>query len=160
MAGGKRRRRGGGNSGGNASPSPRRKRTRSKSAAAASAEIGVEQVKHLLRAPSGYAEIARQFANGLEQTNFHGEISPRTLRSLLARGERLAEHAAVAQLKATAAERKRMLHDSQVWKSIMSTWRMIVAAMPDHPELEEPFGFMQAYMSVTRSTPAAQTPVP
>ncbi|MFI5398456.1 MAG: hypothetical protein ACHQ9S_23225 [Candidatus Binatia bacterium] len=147
----------GGNSG-NGSPRKKRNHTKTKSAAMPQAGIGVEQVKHLLRAPSGYADIARQFAHGLEQTNFRGDISPRKIRALLARGERLTQRAAVAQVKATAADRTRMVHDSQMWKTIMSTWRMVVAAMPDHPELEEPFAFMQAYMSVTRSAPPAQTP--
>ncbi|HXQ24495.1 MAG TPA: hypothetical protein VN812_22630 [Candidatus Acidoferrales bacterium] len=139
--------------GGNATP--RKKRNHAGNAATiAQADIGVEQVKHLLRAPSGYPEIARQFASGLEQTNFRGAISPRRIRTQLARGERLTRQAADAQVKATAAARKRMLHDSQLWKSIMATWRMIVAAMPDHPELEQPFAFMQEYMSTSRSKPA------
>ena len=54
-----------------------------------------------------------------------------------------------------------MLHDAQLWKSILSTWRLVVAALPNHPELEGPFAFMQDYMSVGRSAPPAPpTPAP
>jgi hypothetical protein len=36
---------------------------------------------------------------------------------------------------------------------MLTTWRLIVAAMPERVELQEPFAFMQDYMSVTHSTP-------
>ena len=42
----------------------------------------------------------------------------------------------------------RMMHDSETWKSILDTWRLVVAAMPNHPELEQPFVFMQQDMSI------------
>ena len=76
---------------------------------------------------------------------------------MVLRGERLAQRAAAAQLAATAADRRRIAQESQAWKSMLSTWRLIVAAMPERVELQEPFAFMQDYMSVTRSTP---TPPP
>jgi len=51
-----------------------------------------------------------------------------------------------------------MLQDSQSWKSMLSNWRLVVVAMPDRPELEASFAFMQDYMSVNRSTPPPQAP--
>jgi len=57
-----------------------------------------------------------------------------------------------------AADRRRMLQDSQSWKSMLSNWRLVVVAMPDRPELEASFAFMQDYMSVNRSTPPPQAP--
>jgi len=53
-----------------------------------------------------------------------------------------------------------MLHDSQVWKQILITWRLVVAAMPERPELQEPFAFMQAYMLPSRLPAPAPAPVP
>jgi hypothetical protein len=41
-----------------------------------------------------------------------------------------------------------MVQESQAWKSMLSTWRLVVAATPDRPELEQPFAFMHEYMSV------------
>ncbi len=79
---------------------------RAASNGAARAVIGAAQVKHLLRAPGGYADIVRQFAYSLEKTNFRGEISPARIRSMLARGERLNRRAADAQTKAAASHRR------------------------------------------------------
>jgi hypothetical protein len=50
-----------------------------------------------------------------------------------------------------------LIQDSQAWKSMLSNWRLVQAAMPDRPDLEAPFAFMQEYMTVTRSAPP-QTP--
>ncbi len=140
---------------------PRRQaRVRARRVAPGATTLGREEVKHLLRAPGGYADIARQFAHALEQTGFRGPISPPKIRSLLARGERLVQSAAVARVKASATDQQRMLHDSQVWKSILSTWRLIVAAMPDRPELQGPFAFMQAYMAPSRKSAPEPAPAP
>jgi hypothetical protein len=49
---------------------------------------------------------------------------------------------------------------SQAWKSMLSTWRLVVAAMPDRPELEQPFAFMQQYMSVHHSAPTPEPASP
>jgi len=54
--------------------------------------------------------------------------------------------------------RKALLQDSQAWKSMLSNWRLVLAAMPDRLDLEAPFAFMQEYMSVTRSTSPPQRP--
>ena len=35
-----------------------------------------------------------------------------------------------------------MMQESQAWKSMLSTWQLVIAAMPDRPELEQPFAFM------------------
>ncbi len=102
--------------------------------------------------------VAQKFADALELTQFRGTVSPQKLRRMVVRGQRLAQRAAAAQLKATAAERRRMLQDSQAWKSMLSNWRLVVAAMPDRPDLQAPFAFMQDYMSVTRSTPPQAPP--
>ena len=101
--------------------------------------------------------MARKFADALEHTKFRGTLSPQRLRSLVAQAQRLAQRAATAQLKATAADRRRMVHDSRAWKSMLSNWRLVQAAMPDRPELEQLFAFMQDYMSVTRSTAQPST---
>jgi hypothetical protein len=132
---------------------PRKKRT----ARAAQVDVSSAGLRHLPKAPGDYHEVARKFADALESTKFRGSVSPQKLRSMVARGERLAQRAAAAQLKAVAADRHRMLQDSQAWKSMLSNWRLVQAAMPDRPDLEAPFAFMQEYMSVTRSTPP-QTP--
>jgi len=132
---------------------PRKKRT----TRAAQVDVSSAELKHLLKAPGDYHDIARKFADALESTNFRGSVSSRKLRSMVARGERLAQRTAAAQLKAMAVDRRRMLQDSQAWKSMLSDWRLVQAAMPDRPDLEAPFAFMQEYMAVTRSTPP-QTP--
>jgi len=122
-------------------------------------DLSSADLKHLAKAPGDYPDIARKFADALELTRFRGTVSPHKLRSMVVRAQRLAQRAAAAQLKATAADRRRMLQDSQAWKSMLSNWRLVTAAMPDRPELEQPFAFMQDYMSVTRSTPPSpQTP--
>ena len=119
-------------------------------------ELSSADLKHVAKAPGDYQDVARKFADALELTQFRGTVSAQKLRSMVAHGRRLAQRAATAQLKAMAAERRRMLQDSQAWKSMLSNWRLVVAAMPDRPELEAPFAFMQDYMSVTRSTPPPQ----
>lgn len=121
-------------------------------------DLSAAELKHLAKAPGDYPDIARKFADALEATQFRGTVSPHKMRSMVARGQRLAQRAATAQLKATVADRRRMLQDSQAWKSMLSNWRLVMAAMPDRPELEQPFAFMQDYMSVTRSTPPPPTP--
>jgi len=120
-------------------------------AAAALPDIGSVQVKHLLRAPAGYLDIARQFAHALEATGYRAQLSPARMRAMIARGDRLSQRAGGLQNKATLADRQRMLHDAQLWKAMLSMWRVIVASMPDRPDLERAFGFMQAYMSVGRN---------
>jgi hypothetical protein len=114
----------------------------------------------MLRAPGDYREVAHKFADALEWTKFRGPVSPGKIRSMVARGQRLAQQAAAARIRATAVERRRMMQDSHAWKSVLSTWRLVVAAMPDRPELENPFAFMQQYMSTSRSTPPPQSPPP
>lgn len=121
-------------------------------------EIGIEDVKRMVKAPGDYQGVARKFADALESTKFRGAVSPRKLRSMIARGERLAQRANTAQLIATNADRRRMAQESLAWKSMLSSWRLIVAAMPDRVELQEPFAFMQDYMSVTRSAPPPAPP--
>ncbi len=122
-------------------------------------EISAADLKHLAKAPGDYAAIAYKFADALELTRFRGKISAVQLRRMVARGQQLAQRAAAVQLKATTAERRRMLQDAEAWKGILSNWRLIQAAMPDRPELQGPFAFMQEYMSVTpRSTPQPPTP--
>ena len=74
------------------------------------------------------------------------------------RGQRLGQRVNQLQLKTTAADRRRMVQDSQAWKSLLSSWRLVQAAMPDRPELEAPFAFMQQYMSTSRSVPPPQVP--
>ena len=128
---------------------PRKRRT----ARPAQVELSAADLKHLAKAPGDYQDIARKFADALEATKFRGSVSPQKLRTMVTRGQRLAQRAAAAQIKAMAAGRRRMLQDSQAWKSMLSNWRLVVAAMPDRPELEASFAFMQDYMSVTRSTP-------
>lgn len=131
--------------------------TKKRTVRAAQVDLSTADLKHLAKAPGDYQDIARKFADALEMTNFRGIVSPQKLRGMVARGQRLAQRAAAAQLKAVATDRRRMLQDSQAWKSMLSNWRLVVAAMPDRPELEAPFSFMQDYMSVTRSTPQPQT---
>ncbi|MFI5364158.1 MAG: hypothetical protein ACHQ4J_00910 [Candidatus Binatia bacterium] len=134
----------------------RKKRT----ARAAQVDLSTADLKHLAKAPADYHEIAHKFADALELTKFRGVVSAQKLRRMVARGQSLAQRAAAAQIKAVAADRRRMLQDSQAWKSMLSNWRLVVAAMPDRPDLEAPFAFMQAYMSVARSTPPAPTATP
>ena len=122
-------------------------------ARAAAVEVSAAAVKHLAKAPGDYQAVAQKFADALELTKFRGTVSAPTLRRMVARGQQLGQRAAAAELKAMAADRRRMLQDSQAWKSLLSNWRLVMAAMPDRPELEGPFAFMQQYMSVTRSTP-------
>ncbi len=94
----------------------------------------------------------------MERTRFRSPISSAKLRSLVKRSEALAKHAAMLELKATAADQARMVHESQAWKSMLSVWRLVQAATPDRPELEQPVAFMQEYMGVGRSTPATTPP--
>jgi hypothetical protein len=129
-----------------------------RTARAIQVEISSADLKHLAKAPGDYQEVARKFADALESTKFRGTVSAQRLRGMVARGQRLGQRAAAVQLKAMAADRRRMVQDSQAWKSMLSNWRLVIAAMPDRPELEAPFAFMQDYMSVTRSTP--QPPAP
>ena len=112
------------------------------------------------KAPGDYKDIARRFADALEATKFRAPVSAAKLRSMVLRGERLAQRAGALQVKATAADRRRMVQDSQAWKSMLSAWRLVGAAMPDRPELEEPFAFMQEYMSVSRSAAPTTPPAP
>ena len=93
------------------------------------AEIGAEDIKRMVKAPSDYEGIARQFADALQSTKFRGLVTPAKLRSMVARGERLGQRATAAQMKATSADRRRMAQESQAWKSMLSTWRLIVAAI-------------------------------
>ena len=120
-------------------------------------DLSAADLKHLPKAPGDYGDVARKFADALEATNFRGTVSAFKLRSMIARAQRLAQRAAAAQIKAVAANRRRMVQDSQAWKSMLSNWRLIQAAMPEHPELEPPFAFMQDYMSVPRSTAPPHT---
>jgi hypothetical protein len=53
-----------------------------------------------------------------------------------------------------------MVQESQAWKSMLSTWRLVVAAMPDRPELEQPFAFMHQYISVHHSPPTPEPASP
>jgi len=129
-------------------------------AAAALPDIGSVQVKHLLRAPTGYLDVARQFAHALEETGYRTQLSPARMRAMIARGDRLSQRAGGLQNRATLADRQRMLHDAQLWKAMLSMWRVIVASMPDRPDLERAFGFMQTYMSVGRNAPEPVPPVP
>jgi hypothetical protein len=112
----------------------------------------------LVKAQGDHHDVARKFADALDSTKFRDSVSPQKLSTMVARGERLGQRAAAARLKVVAADRLRMLQDSQAWKSILSNWRLVQAAMPDRPELEAPFAFMQAYMALTRSTAPPQTP--
>jgi hypothetical protein len=121
-------------------------------------DIGADEIKRMVKAPGDYEGIARKFADALEATNFRGAVTPQQLRRMVARGERLAQRATAAQMIATAADRQRIAQESQAWKSILSTWRLVVAALPDRAALEQPFAFMQEYMSVTRSAPTAAAP--
>ena len=151
MAKARRSRNGASNNGNN---HPRKRST----ARPAQVELSTADLKHLAKAPGDYQEITWKFADALEATKFRGSVSPQKLRTMVARGQRLAQRAAAAQIKAMAADRRRMLQDSQAWRSMLSNWRLVVAAMPDRPELEASFTFMQDYMSVTRSTPPPQAP--
>ena len=128
-------------------------RKRSSAASAAQKPIGADDVRHLAKAPSGYQDVMHKFADALEWAQFRAPVSPAQLRSLVSRATRAAQRAAVAQLKATAADRQRIMQEAQAWKSVRSAWRSVLAAMPDHPELEEPFAFMQDYMAASRSAP-------
>src|SRR5256885_4429558 len=76
-------------------------------------EIGIEEVKRMVKAPSDYEDVARKFADALEHTSFRGTVSPRKLRSLVARGARLAQRAAAAQMAATTVDRRRMAQASE-----------------------------------------------
>ncbi len=139
---------------GNGATAPKRRRT----ARVETLDIGADAVRHLVRAPADYAGIVRQFADALTRTNFKGEISAYKIRTLLRRGERLAQRAATAEHAAVLAGRQRIAHDSNLWGNVLSTWRLIVAAMPNHPELEAPFAFMQEYMSIGRRKPPPKAP--
>ena len=83
---------------------------------------------------------------------------------MVAQAQRLAQRAHAAQVGAVAAERRRIVPDSQAWKSVLSNWRLVTAAMADRPELEAAFAFMQDYMARKRpaATPAlaADAPAP
>src|SRR5437879_618992 len=92
-------------------------------------DLSNEDIRHLLKAPSDYQGIGGKLADAIEK-------------------------AAAVQLRATAADRRRMMQDSETWRSMLAAWRFVQAIMPEHPELEEPFAFMQEYMSVTRTAPA------
>ena len=135
------------------------KAARRKSAPAVQMHLGAEEIKRLLKAPGDYHDIAQKFAAALEMTNFRGPFSPQKLRSMVDRGRRLGQLADELQLKATAADQRRMVQDSQAWRSLLSSWRQVQAAMPDRPEFEEPFAFMQEYMSPGRSS-VPPTPTP
>ncbi len=139
---------------GNGVAPPKRRRATT----AESPDIGAEAVRHLVRAPADYAGVVRQFADALTRTNFKGEISAFKIRTLLRRGERLAQRAATAEHKAVIARRQRTVHDSNLWKDVLATWRLVGAAMPNHPELETPFAFMQEYMSIGRRNGPPSTP--
>jgi hypothetical protein len=141
-------------------PNGPKQRTRvRKPPAAVATDISAEDVKRLPKAPGDYAGIAQQFADALERTKFRGDITAHKIRTRLRRGQRLLQRAAKAQDAATAADRQRIVHDSQLWKSIMATWRLVVAALPAHPDLETPFAFMREYMSTSsRSAPPATPP--
>jgi len=117
----------------------------------AQAEIGSEDLKHLAKAPGDYHEIARKFADALDLTKFRGAVSAPRLRSMVTRALRLAQRAHVAQVDAVTAERRRIVQDSQAWKSMLANWRLVTAAMPDRPDLQPAFAFMQEYMAVKRS---------
>ena len=120
---------------------------------AAQMTVSSADLKHLPKAPGDYHEVARKFADALEMTKFRGTVTSRQLRVMVGRGQRLAQRAHAAHLKAIAAERRRMVQDSHAWKSMLSSWRLVQAAMPERPDLEASFAFMQDYMSVTRSAP-------
>ena len=55
-----------------------------------------------------------------------------------------------------------MLQDSQAWKSMLSNWRLVVAAIPDRPELEASFARLHAGLHVRdpQHAAAARTHVP
>ena len=111
-------------------------------------------LKHMAKAPGDYEETGRKFADALIETKFRGVVSGVKLRSQIARGERLAKKAAAAQHKATLADRARMVAESDAWKGMLTTWRMIVAVLPDRADLQHRFAFMSDYMSAKRSAKA------
>ena len=91
---------------------------------------------------------AATVSRGTEDLAGEFPMIPFKLAKMLQCAEYLAQRAAAEQAAATAAQHYRMMDDSQTWKSILDTWRLVVAAMPNHPELEQPFVFMQQYMSI------------
>ena len=111
-------------------------------------------VKRLPKAPGDYEETARKFADALIETKFRGFVTGAKLRGQIARGERLAKKAAAAQHNATLADRARMVAESDAWKGMLTTWRMIVAVLPERPDLQHRFAFMSDYMSAKRSAKA------
>lgn len=102
------------------------------------------------KAPADYEETGRKFADALDATRFRGPVSGRKLRKMISDGEKLAAKADALAQKARDADRRRIVQEASSWKAMMSTWRRIVAAMPDQPELEDAFAFMTEYMSVER----------
>lgn len=111
-------------------------------------ELTTEAVRHLPKAPSDYEETARKFAEALDATKFRGGVSGAKVRALVARGAAIGRKAATLRAKAEAADRARIVAESRAWKTLLSTWRRVVAAMPDEPMLARAFGFMREYMAV------------
>lgn len=120
--------------------------------------ISAADLRKLPKAPGDYEETVRKLADVIESTKFRGPVSANKLRSLVSRGEKLTTKADAAEQKFLVADRARIAAQSEAWKSTLSNWRMIVASMPDRPELEDAFAFMTQYMSAPRAAPEAAEP--
>ena len=112
-----------------------------------------EDLKRMQKAPGDYEETARKFANALIATKFRGLVTGPRLHSMINQGDRLEKKASDLALEAKIADRARIAQQATTWKATTATWRRVVAAMPEQPELRDAFAFMQDYMSITRSEP-------
>lgn len=111
-------------------------------------------------APADYEETLRKFAEALTATRFRAPLTASKLLSLVKKGERSAQKAAVLERKFTEADRIRIADESAAYKALLSNWRSVQARMPDDPALADAFAFMTEWMSVNRQAaePAAPTP--